>query len=793
MNAAHTNQPQSMSLLDSLRIVWAITAKDILEGFKNKNLLAVLISALFMVIFYRYMGVFLREAEPPNILIYDAGESAGAPSALVAFLQNSDAVSAYTYKSEAVMKETLTHGDLPELGLVIPPGFDQSLQTGAPLELQGYVLRWVKPADAITLQRSVEAEVSNLLGKPVPVNIAGNTVQLNPDSHGLGVQAGMAMVFSIVMISISLLGNLMLDEKQAHTLDALRVSPASAAHLVLSKALTGIFYCLLMAAVAAFLNRELIVHWWLLFLGVLAGSLFTVSLGLLLGMSIENRGQMTLLAWVMILPLFLPLIFVMIEELLPAWLVKVSTLIPTTGLFNLILASFAGEIAWQPTLLRIGWNLACAAVVMLVVIWQVKRQDAGEQVDLVPGWLRRFFHTLRQETHPPAHLPETASVKPKLPRAALIPEPQAARPVLQSGLPANLRIIWAIAAKDMRDAFHNKLILSIFLASMFILLSNSALPLLIERSSDPTVIVYDEGQSTILRAWAIGEGFRVRTTDSREEMESILTSSPVTYLGMVLPSDFDARAGSSQPVELQGYAAHWADKEKIAGWVTFFEGELSQASWSTVRIQLAAEPVYPPSQSSGQNALLTLSVVIVLITVGLALVPILLVEEKESHTLAAMLVSPANISLVIAGKALAGMLYCMTAALAGMILNRAVFIHWGVVFLVALVCAIFVVATGLLIGMLANSPTAAASIAGPLIFLLLVPTMTRAFRPEGWPRLVKTILEWQPGSLMINLFSLPMTRDVPLSILWSNAAALLAMAGGLFLAVYLVARRSMYR
>jgi ABC-type Na+ efflux pump permease subunit len=782
-----------MRLLESARIIWAITSKDILEAFKNKNLLTVLISVLFMVVFYRYMNEFLREVEPPAVLIYDAGESTGAPSALVSFLQNSDTVSVYTYKSEAGMKERLTHGDLPELGLVIPAGFDQSLQSGEPLVLQGYVLRWVKPEDAAGLQRSVAAEIAALLGNPVQVNIEGNTLQLNPDSRGLGVQAGMAMVFSIVMISISLLGNLMLEEKQVHTLDALRVSPASAAHLVLSKALTGIFYCLLMAAVAALLNQALIVHWWLLFLAVLAGSLFTIGLGLLLGMAIDNRGQLTLLAWVMILPLFLPLMFVLLEELLPAWLVKISTFIPTTALFDLVLASFAGEIQRLPTLLKLGQNLVCAAAVLLVVVWQVKRQDAGEPAVFLPDGLRKYFSARRQAARPVARLPKPEPAKHAHQPGVAVAKMPSDQPVQQSGWLANLRIIWAITAKDVREAIHNKLILSIVLASMFIVLSNSLLPLLIERTNQPTAIVYDAGQSTLLRAAALGEGFRVRPTDSREEMESILTSSPVTYLGLILPADFDSLAGSSQVIEVQAYAAHWADQEKISQWITFFEQQLSQASWSPVRIQMAPEALYPDAEVTGQNALLTLSVITVLITVGLALVPILLVDEKESHTLSALLVSPANISLVVAGKALAGVLYCMAAALVGVILNQAVFIHWGLVILVLVICAVFVVAMGMLIGMVANTPTSAATLAGPLLFVLLIPTMVRAFRPEGWPALVKTILDWQPGSLMINLIKLPMIQEVPQSLLWSNAAALMAMAGAVFLGVYLLARRNVYQ
>jgi len=39
-----------------------------------------------------------------------------------------------------------------------------------------------------------------------------------------------------------------------------------------------------------------------------------------------------------------------------------------------------------------------------------------------------------------------------------------------------------------------------------------------------------------------------------------------------------------------------------------------------------------------------------------------MVEEKEKHTMEALLVSPASYSQIVLGKTIAGIFYCLTAA-----------------------------------------------------------------------------------------------------------------------------------
>ena len=111
-------------------------------------------------------------------------------------------------------------------------------------------------------------------------------------------------------------------------METLLISPASPVHVVTAKALTGLFYCMLGAAIGLAVNYFLVLHWWLALLAVLFGSLFTVTLGLFLGILVEDRSQLALWTWVFILPLILPLILSVMEELLPAAIFPVMRVIP---------------------------------------------------------------------------------------------------------------------------------------------------------------------------------------------------------------------------------------------------------------------------------------------------------------------------------------------------------------------------------------------------------------------------------------------------------------------------------
>ena len=113
---------RTTTLWGDLRIIWAITSKDLLDAVKSKTTLSILLSALFIVAIYQVLPTFERPSDLPTVLVYDAGDSDLLPA-----LKRSPNLDVYTgYTSQAQLETKLVAGDIPELAVTIPPGFDDS-------------------------------------------------------------------------------------------------------------------------------------------------------------------------------------------------------------------------------------------------------------------------------------------------------------------------------------------------------------------------------------------------------------------------------------------------------------------------------------------------------------------------------------------------------------------------------------------------------------------------------------------------------------------------------------------
>ncbi|NIV39073.1 MAG: hypothetical protein GWN58_59555, partial [Anaerolineae bacterium] len=82
-----------------------------------------------------------------------------------------------------------------------------------------------------------------------------------------------------------------------------------------------------------------------------------------------------------------------------------------------------------------------------------------------------------------------------------------------------MRIIWAIAAKDIVDAIKNKTVITIVLGMATMMLSVQAFPLLLKLSATPRAIVYDAGTppdsaSPLISAMAEDGRYRITEVDS---------------------------------------------------------------------------------------------------------------------------------------------------------------------------------------------------------------------------------------------------------------------------------------
>jgi ABC-2 type transport system permease protein len=358
------------TFLDNLYMVWAIAAKDIVEAVKNKNTLGIILPVLFLIVFYRYLPALESADVLPRLSLYDAGESQ-----LVAELENSLEFDVYVAHSQDNMEAYVGNKDIVMLGLTLPADFDQTLATAEQVELDGYVVHWASEEAVDEVHDFFEYQLTELAGKPVQINLKDHTIYTRKESRGYALLTAVGMVITVTMIGLTLSPYLMLEEKRTRTLDALLVSPASAGQVVVGKAITGLFYCLLSIGVLFAFNVPLITHWGLAFLVAVSGSLFGVSLGLLMGSLYENRQQIMLLTWLLFFPLVIPVFFVSATDLFPAGFLAALQWVPTVALSEAFRVSFAEYTPLADYGPELALVLGSTVLILTLVAWVVRRSD----------------------------------------------------------------------------------------------------------------------------------------------------------------------------------------------------------------------------------------------------------------------------------------------------------------------------------------------------------------------------------------------------------------------------------
>jgi len=352
----------------NLRIILAITGKDILDALKNKTTLTALITIVFLVVMYKFLPA-LSSDEIPFAFLYDAGHSVYTQA-----LEDSNTLNVRVYDSFAVFEERFrVHADA-ELGLVLPADFDQTLAAGGIPQIQGYVLHWVSAEKTEEQRLDLENRITAIVGAPVRITMEGGTLTMLPESHG-GYLVSAGAVVVVMMLGMVLIPNLMLEEKATKTLDALLVSPASSGQIVIAKALAGLFYGLAFIVMAFALNASFIIQWWLALLAVLLCTLLSIALGLILGTLIENRQQLILVANVIMFPLLIPIFLSWMTDLIPAWLISIMNWLPPVATSQLLIFSFSEQPVLNQSLPRLGLLLAVVVALLAWEAWLVRRAD----------------------------------------------------------------------------------------------------------------------------------------------------------------------------------------------------------------------------------------------------------------------------------------------------------------------------------------------------------------------------------------------------------------------------------
>jgi hypothetical protein len=346
--------------------------------------------------------------------------------------------------------------------------------------------------------------------------------------------------------------------------------------------------------------------------------------------------------------------------------------------------------------------------------------------------------------------------------------------------PRSLRIVGAIALKDMREAIQNRIILGILLGATMLTLSGVVLPRLLAGRSGNVAVVYDPGATSLLAAWAARGDMRMVGVDSQAELERVVAEATIPMLGLVLPQPLELAPGPGGAMTIDGYVAHWASEGQVAREVSFFEARLSEVTGRTVLIATAGHAVYPLARAGGQVALYAMHLATQLLIIGVAVVPYLLIEEKEAHTFDALLVSPASYAQVVAGKALAGAAYCLLGGAIVLALVTRWIVHWDLALVALLLGAALAVGVGLLGGALARDAQTLGMGMALVVLILLLPAILGLGSLSGLPAWARAALPYFPTTALMDLIRASMAGEVSAASIAQQVAVLAASAAGVF-------------
>jgi ABC-2 type transport system permease protein len=356
--------------INHLRLVWALARKDIVDALKNKTTLTTIVISLLMVLVYKAFPAITADSDALRVWLY-----AESPSALVTELERSPLLAVYPVDSLTELAEVFPDAESTELAIVIPDSAVAEQQAGQPITIEGRLMYWVSAKKRAEIKAMVEDDLSAQLGQPVTLDLTGHDVYFDANVRSLIFSATFSLLFVTTMVGISVIPNLMVEEKQNKTLDLLLVSPASAADLVAGKTLAGFFYSLAGSAIVFIVFRDFIIRWDLAILAATMATLFSVAIGLLLGSYVKVRAQLQLLAWFILVPLMIPVFLVEMEGLVPGGAISVMNWIPTV----LIARTFRLSLTPNATLSHYGPAVLVVGVVTLallgLVVWVVQRTD----------------------------------------------------------------------------------------------------------------------------------------------------------------------------------------------------------------------------------------------------------------------------------------------------------------------------------------------------------------------------------------------------------------------------------
>jgi ABC-type transport system involved in multi-copper enzyme maturation permease subunit len=343
---------------------------------------------------------------------------------------------------------------------------------------------------------------------------------------------------------------------------------------------------------------------------------------------------------------------------------------------------------------------------------------------------------------------------------------------------------WIIGTKDILDALKNKSSRSNIILMIGMVVFFYYLGVLRPFDKNVSVVVYDEGDTSLaLESVTLADGakYSFREASSLPEMERMMGNQ---NLGLVLPADFDQILASGGTLTLSG-TIFWADRMKVTELEAKYSQAFSEILGQPVQVVIGQNILIPQADADGMQTTMTYLMIYFIFTIALLLIPHLMVEEKQTKTLDALLTSPANPGQIVLGKALAGFFFILVTGGLAMALFSAFVVNWVVALAAFFGFALLAIGLGLAVGSYIKTMKQSGIWIVVLIIFLVVPPLF--YMESNLKAGIRMVLTWFPSSALASLFRFSCSTGATPAQVWPNlAVALLSITAVFSLVVWKV-------
>ena len=348
----------------NIRRMGVLFSKEFLYGSRSYIFVFSIVGPIIIsIIISLIFGTWL--VEKPELGIMDEGRSQ-----LVSMFDDIDSIDNTKYNTITEMREAAKTGAV-DIGIVIPPDFDDSVSKGEKTEIKAFVWGESTAKNRSIIGVTVANIVRQLAGQESPVEI--DTITLGDEAS---IPWNDRLLPFIVLMAI-FLGGIMLPstsitiEKEKRTIRALTVTPVSIEEIFLAKGIFGFILSFFMGILILVINKAFGTQPVLLTAVLALGAIMAAELGTLLGVYVKDIIAIFTIWKSAGIILFAPAIFYMFPRI-PEW---IGRIFPTYYITQPIVELSQKSGVWTDIATNTFILIAIDIALIFILLFTLKRKQ----------------------------------------------------------------------------------------------------------------------------------------------------------------------------------------------------------------------------------------------------------------------------------------------------------------------------------------------------------------------------------------------------------------------------------